>query len=196
MEEKVVAVAPLVILNPREGDEVETLLLEGTGEAGARVFIRTNIPYPPGQNLTTWVDNQGHWRFSPTTPEFDAPLQQAWVSAFQMPHKTSDPEQTINFKKLLTRPKITQPLAGGSLPAQEQRITGTGFNMNTQIVIELTKIAPPALTYHANATPDGAGWWRANPKWSLMPGSYALKCKQIHEDHTSRWSDDLLVVVE
>ncbi|MFJ2367183.1 hypothetical protein ACIPIN_26385 [Pseudomonas sp. NPDC087697] len=163
MEEEIIALAPAApgISNPEEGGEVETLVLKGTGIPTARIYIKTNLGIIPSP--AAYVDQNGFWQVTPTGQEFETPNDNAWVYATQYFPTESGPSPTVNFKKLLSRPKITLPLNGGSLPAHEQRITGTGFPLATKIEIELAKIVPPILTYHTNTTPDGGGWWGGKP---------------------------------
>ncbi|POA28262.1 MULTISPECIES: hypothetical protein [unclassified Pseudomonas] len=198
MEEKVVVLAPPVILSPKERDEVETLLMEGTGEVGNAIFVN---PYYMAE--TSWervanVESDGSWKVLKPPVNFEYPKKDAWVRVRQehWNGEISEPSEKVFFTKLLAPPVITKPRAGELLPQHEQMIEGTGFHLSTNIEIELTKMVPPALTYQTSVRPDRAGWWKASPGWSLMPGPYVLKCRQVFKEHTSRWSDDLLVTVE
>ncbi|WP_347929029.1 hypothetical protein [Pseudomonas helvetica] len=200
MEEKIIALTPPVILNPKEGDKIDTLILEGTGKAGAAILMESNFldGHESPWIKKTEVKSDGHWQYPVIDKGAEIP-RELWFRAKQeqyWPPEMSEPSEKVFFTKLLALPVITKPIAGDSLHQHEQMIKGTGLYINTNIEIELTKTTPPALTYHTTTNTDGAGWWEATPKWSLMPGPYVLKCRQIFKEHTSRWSDDLLVTVE
>ncbi|MDB5997589.1 MAG: hypothetical protein JWP42_4725 [Pseudomonas sp.] len=195
MEEKAKLVPP-DILNLKDGDIVKKFTLSGTGEPDAVIALNSNFYHESNWDHVTTVQKDGSWIFEPEGIRYVSP-KKAWVRARQIRHwpsETSEPSEKIFFTKVLNQPEIRKL---ESLPLIDQIIEGTGMFFDTQIEIELIKISPlPTGTYKTIVKPDGSGWWKATPKWALLPGEYVLKAMQRHTDydnveHVSDWSEDM-----
>ncbi|MCK1791449.1 hypothetical protein [Pseudomonas violetae] len=193
---------PPTIVSPKQAEEVEKLLLQGTGTPGA--FIEFNFSFWSADKWQagTEVKQDGTWSFTPEGAGLDKPGD-VWIRVRQMKHwpaETSLPSETIHYRQLLAPPVIKKPLEGESLPLIEQTIEGTAFYGSSLVDIELIKVSPlPTGTYKTSIKPDGGGFWKANPNWALTAGSYVLKARQTHTDshgvtHVSNWTKDLPIL--
>jgi hypothetical protein len=203
MEEKT-QLPPPTILNPKEGDKVEKLVMNGVGERSTVIELNFSFWAENLWKPMTEVNQDKEWSFTPEGPELEMPMQ-AWVRVRHRrdwPVETSEPSEKVHYQKLLEPPRITNPLKGESLPLIEQTIQGNAYHFSTRVDIELIKVSPlPIATYKTSITPDGGGYWKATPNWALTPGDYVMKAMQTHTDnhgktHESNWTHDLPIIIK
>ena len=192
------ATPPPVILSPEDRDRVETLDIHGLGIAGGRIYIQSSFYGYPGPSA--YVDKDGIWKApAPTGIESTGPIENVRLYATQFSPGQSGPTPEINFKKLISRPTITRPTAEELLPAEKQQITGTGFYKSQKVEFELIEVNPPYTKFEASTKPDGSGWWGMICEWSLRPGDYLMRTRQLYKDessvdHISQWSERTVTV--
>lgn len=200
MEEKSYSKAtpPPVILSPKDRDIVETLDVHGLGIAHARIYI--NSKHYEYVGVAAHVDKDGFWKATaPINLESTGPIAEVQFTAMQYAPSGSGPTPVIKFKKLISRPTITKPTAEELLPAEKQQITGTGYYKSQKVEIELIEVNSPYTKFETFTKPDGSGWWKITPEWSLRPGDYLMRTRQLYKDassvdHISQWSERTVTV--
>lgn len=200
MEEKFHSKAPPppVILSPKDRDSVETLDIHGLGIAGGALHIISSYNGYPGPSA--YVNEDGIWKVpAPLRLQSAGPIENVELYAIQFAPTLSEPTPKINFKKLISRPTITRPTAEELLPAEKQQITGTGFYKSQKVEFELIEVNPPYTKFEASTKPDGSGWWGMICEWSLRPGDYLMRTRQLYKDessvdHISQWSERTVTV--
>jgi len=194
---------PPFLSYPTEGATVEKLELIGDGVAGAVLQLQSNFTQQGTWHDVGTVEQDGTFCIYLSQSSYLVP-KSAKIEVRQKtwwPDETSEPTEIISFEKLLERPVVTEPVAGGPFPLLDQTIKGTGHPVRTRVDIELTRVSPlPTATYKTNVDPDGAGGWEAKPGWALIPGAYTMKAMQTYwhfdgVEHKSNWTDDMALTV-
>ncbi|MBB5786573.1 Ig-like domain-containing protein [Jiangella mangrovi] len=180
--------APITIISPEDGDEVQSTPVEITGSAepGSTVTLTVGDE-PAGQGST---DDEGTWSIVLTT---DLPFGESTVTAQQTVGDIEVPETaSVTVVVPVGPPTITRPVDGDTATTATPTFSGEGI---PGAVVELS-ITCGEDTWSGSTEVNGEGAWAFTPGSELPNGQCSVSAVQSINGATSAQTDSLTFTVD
>jgi LPXTG-motif cell wall-anchored protein len=180
--------APVTIISPEDGDEVQSAPVEITGSAEPGSTVALTVGDQPAGEGTT--DDEGTWSIVLTT---DLPFGESTVTAQQTVGEIVVPETaSVTVVVPVGPPTILRPVDGDTATTATPTFSGEGI---PGAAVELS-ITCGEDTWSGSSEVDGEGAWAFTPGQALPNGECSVSAVQSINGTTSAQTDSLTFTVD